>query len=119
MSARDMPIRRKLMTMILVASVVVMFLMSAAFVTYEFLTIRRTIVRQVKTPGVITAAKSTAALAFENQDDARDILAVLSAEKRHRRRGALRQERLHLLALSSASPRRGFPGGARARGLRV
>ena len=81
MRFQDMPIRRKLTTMVLVTSVVAMLLMSGAFLTSEFLTIRRTIVRQVATLGEITAANSTGALAFENQEDAREILNVLSAER--------------------------------------
>jgi signal transduction histidine kinase/uncharacterized membrane protein affecting hemolysin expression len=77
----DMPIRRKMTAIILTISVVVMALLSGAFVTYEIVTIRRTLVRQVTTLGKIVATNSTAALAFENQDDASEILAALSAER--------------------------------------
>jgi signal transduction histidine kinase len=81
MHLADMPIRRKLTVAILATSIVVMALMSGAFVTYEVVSIRRTIVRQVTTLGKIVATNSTAALAFENQDDATEILSALSAEK--------------------------------------
>jgi signal transduction histidine kinase/uncharacterized membrane protein affecting hemolysin expression len=81
MRLADMPIRRKLTVAILATSVVVMALMSGAFVTYEVLSIRRTIVRQVTTLGQIVAANSTAALAFENQDDATETLSALAAER--------------------------------------
>ncbi len=81
MRLADMPIRRKLTVAILATSIVVIVLMSGAFVTYEVISIRRTIARQVTTLGKIVATNSTAALAFENQDDATEILSALSAEK--------------------------------------
>lgn len=78
---RDTPIRRKLMTMILVTSGVVLLLTCAAFVGYELLTYRRTAVQQLATLGEIIATESTGAVAFENQRDATDILAALKAER--------------------------------------
>src|SRR5580704_5577231 len=81
MRLADIPIRRKLTVIILVTSVVVMMLMGGAFFGYDFLAIRRTLVRQVTTLGEIAATNSTAALAFENQDDAKEILAAFSAER--------------------------------------
>lgn len=77
----DMPIRRKVMVVILATTVVVMVLMSGAFVTYEVVTIRRNTVIRLSTLGQIIAANSTAALAFENQEDARETLSALSVEK--------------------------------------
>src|SRR5665213_316157 len=81
MRLADMPIRRKLMVAILTTCVVVMALMTGAFITYEILTIRSTIVRQVTTLGQVVASNSTAALAFENQDDATEILTAFSADR--------------------------------------
>jgi signal transduction histidine kinase/uncharacterized membrane protein affecting hemolysin expression len=78
---RNMPIRRKLMLLILATSVVVMLLMRAAFFTYEYLAFRQATLRHLSSLGEIVAANSTAALAFENPDDARDILAALRAER--------------------------------------
>jgi signal transduction histidine kinase len=78
---RDMPIQRKLMTMILVISGVVLVLTCAAFIGYELLTFRRTAVRQLATLGEIIAAESTGAVAFDNQGDATEILAALKAER--------------------------------------
>src|SRR5947209_1489319 len=79
---RDLPIRRKLTTMMLVTSAVVLLLTCAAFIGYELLTYRRTAVRQVATIGEIIAAESTGAVAFDNQRDATEILSALSAEHR-------------------------------------
>ncbi|MBI2498180.1 MAG: HAMP domain-containing protein [Opitutae bacterium] len=80
MTLQDMPIRRKLMLIMLVITLVVMALMRGAFFAYEYSIFRRALVRQTATLGGILAANSTAALAFENQDDAREILAALRAE---------------------------------------
>ena len=66
-SASDRPIRRKLMTMILVTSGVVLVLTCAAFIGYELLTFRRAAVRQLATLGEIIATESTGAVAFDNQ----------------------------------------------------
>src|SRR3954468_10442137 len=78
---RDLPIQRKLMTMILVTSGVVLLLTCAAFVGYELVAYRRTAVQQLATLGEIIAAESTGAVAFDNQHDATEILAALKAER--------------------------------------
>ncbi len=78
---RDRPIRRKLMTMILVTSGVVLALTCAAFIGYELLTFRGTAARQLETLGEIIAAESTGAVAFDNQRDATEILSALKAER--------------------------------------
>jgi len=80
-SLKDTPIRQKLMVVILLTSAVVMLLMCGVFFTYEYLTFRSATARQLSTLGEILAANSTAALAFENQDDAAEILSALKAER--------------------------------------
>ena len=79
MSLRDTPIRRKLMVMLLLTSVVVMLLMRGTFFTYEYLTFRRETARQLATLSEIIAANSTAALAFSNEADAKETLSALKA----------------------------------------
>src|SRR3989442_8115949 len=81
MSLKDTPIQRKLMTVILLTSGTVLLLTCAAFFAYEFLTFRRATVRELSTLGEIIAANSTAALAFDNQADAKEILAALKAQQ--------------------------------------
>lgn len=81
LSLKNTPIRRKLMTIILITSVLVMLLMSGAFFTHQFLTFRQSTARQIATIGEILAANSTAALAFDNRDDAAEILSALEAER--------------------------------------
>ena len=78
---RDLPIRRKLMTILLVTSGSVVVLTCTAFFAYEFLTFRQTTVRQLSTLSEVIASNSTAALAFENQKDATEILHALKADR--------------------------------------
>jgi PAS domain S-box-containing protein len=80
MPLRNAPIRRKLMAIMLLTSGLVLLLTCATFLGYELLTFRATAVRELSTVGQIVATNSTAALAFRNPDDARDVLAALSAE---------------------------------------
>ena len=51
-----------------------------AFGAYDFLTFRRQTLHNLATLGEAIAANSTAALAFENPDDAREVLAALRAD---------------------------------------
>ncbi len=78
---RNIPIRRKLMLIILGTAMAVMLMMRGAFFTYELVTFRHATARQVSTMSELLAATSTAALAFEDQDDAREILDALRAER--------------------------------------
>ncbi|HWA24142.1 MAG TPA: ATP-binding protein [Lacunisphaera sp.] len=81
MPLRNTPIRQKLMLILLVTSAVVMLLMRGAFFAYEYVIFRQTTLRHLATLGEILAANSTAALAFENPDDAAEILSALKAER--------------------------------------
>src|SRR5437773_4218322 len=80
MSAQARPIRHTLMTVILLACGAVMLITSAAFIAYEYVTFRQLMVRNVKILGEAIAANSTAALAFDNPDDAREVLAAFKAQ---------------------------------------
>ncbi len=77
---RNMPIQRRLMTIMLATSGFVVLFTCAAFLLYESLTFRRSAIRQLSTLGQIVAINSTAALAFQNQDDATETLAPLRVE---------------------------------------
>lgn len=80
MPLKDIPIRRKLILIILLTSAMVMLLMWLSFFSYEYLTFRRTTVRQISTMGEIIAANSTAALAFDSHKDAVETLSALQVE---------------------------------------
>ena len=78
---KDIPIKRKLITAILITSGAVLFLTCSTYCIYEIITFRQTTIRQLTTLGAIISSNSTAALAFESPDEAYEILSALKAEK--------------------------------------
>src|SRR2546426_4003354 len=92
MSLRDWPIKRKLTAILLLISGLVLVLTSAAFVTYEVVTFRRTIQSHLATRSRILAANSTAVLAFANEADATEILAAMRSDPNRVAAGLYRRE---------------------------
>jgi signal transduction histidine kinase len=80
MIIRDMPVRRQLTLIILITSFTAILLLSATFLVYQLISLRRSTLRQLATVGQMAATNSTAALAFDNPGDASDILGALKAE---------------------------------------
>ena len=80
MSKVSTPIRRTLMNMIFLSSGVVLLVTSAAFCAYEFLTFRQTSIQQLQILSRAIASNSTAALAFENADDAAAVLSAFKSD---------------------------------------
>jgi len=64
----------------MLTSGIVLIMTCAAFFVYEYITARETMRRQMSTLGQIIATNSTAALAFDNQQDAAETLNALKAE---------------------------------------
>src|SRR6266511_4244606 len=81
MTLKDQPIRRKLTIVILLPSAAVLLLTCAAFVAYEVITFRRGLAENLTILAQITAQNSTAALRFENQSDAENVLSFLRNER--------------------------------------
>jgi PAS domain S-box-containing protein len=81
MALKDKSINQKLTLLIVLTSGIVVTLACAAFFAYEFVTFRRAMSENLQSLGKIIAANSTAALAFENYEDAREILAALKVER--------------------------------------
>ncbi|MBV9986940.1 MAG: PAS domain-containing protein [Chitinophagaceae bacterium] len=81
MKLRDTPIQAKLIRVILLTTGTSLFLACAAFLTYEFFVFRQDTKSQLLTVGHIVAANSTAALAFDNRQDAIEILNALKTER--------------------------------------
>jgi hypothetical protein len=73
-------VRRKLMTIILFTTGAVVAVTCAAFFAYDLLTFRQSLLRNLATVGKIIASNSTAAVAFDNERDAREVLGALRAE---------------------------------------
>ena len=118
MAFQDLPIRRKLTTIILATSGVVLLLTCAAFLSYEAFTFRRASARQLATLGEVIAANSTGALAFDNADDATQVLAALKAE-RHLVAACLYDARGKLFSRYPATARAGeLPAAPQADGFR-
>jgi signal transduction histidine kinase len=82
MKLRDLSIRRKLTLALTLTGGVTLFLAAGAFVAVEFTLFRDEMKRALTTQTQILAANSTAALAFEDQADAGEILAALRTDPR-------------------------------------
>src|SRR5688572_8724651 len=76
---RNRPITRKLMTVILLTSGAVLTVTCGTFFIYELVTFRQTMVRNLSTLAQTIAANSTTSLAFQNVEDAEQVLTALSA----------------------------------------
>lgn len=80
MTERQTSIRKRVRAVILLASVIVLFVTAAAFVTYEAVSFRSRLLRNVTTLAAVIADNSAAPLAFDNKPVAAEILAALRAE---------------------------------------
>jgi len=79
---KDLPIKRKLTTVIMLTCALVLLLACGAFVAYEFILSRRALVETVRTLASMAGEYSTAAIAFENKPDAQRTLQLLQADPR-------------------------------------
>jgi len=80
LSLRNVPIKRKLMLVILLTSGFAILLMGSALITYEIGTFRRTLTNNIEVLAQIIGSNSTAALAFDDRENANEILRGLAAE---------------------------------------
>jgi signal transduction histidine kinase/ActR/RegA family two-component response regulator len=108
MNRSSTPIRRTLMRMIFLSSGVVLLVTSCAFCAYEFLTFRQSSIQQLKILSRAIASNSTAALAFDNPEDAAGVLTAFKADP-HIVAAALYDARGKLFAV--------YPQGLAAQGL--
>ena len=81
MIIKNTPIQRKLMSVILLTCSVVLFLICGAYIIYEYYSFKRILKENVSILGVIVAANSSAALAFDSPDDATEILSALKGNQ--------------------------------------
>jgi signal transduction histidine kinase len=80
MRFKDLPIQKKLMRVILLISGILLLLTSATYFVYEYYTFHQTTKQKLSTIGQVIAANSTSSLAFDNSQDAEEILSALKAE---------------------------------------
>ncbi|MGH7979763.1 MAG: ATP-binding protein, partial [Limisphaerales bacterium] len=71
---QDIPIKRKLTAIIMIASTVALLLVSGGFIAYELATFRQTMKNDLLTLAQITGDQSTAAVAFRDQATAEEII---------------------------------------------
>jgi signal transduction histidine kinase/CheY-like chemotaxis protein len=79
-SYRRLSIPRKLQVTTLVAVAVALILSCAAFVSYDSVVFRRSLVRDLETLAEIVGSNSTAALSFGDQNAAEELLSALRAK---------------------------------------
>jgi PAS domain S-box-containing protein len=80
MKTGKLSIKRKIIAVTMLTSVVVLTVAVAAFMIYDLTTFRESMRRNLTTLAQLTAENSTAALAFGNDKDAADTLAALRFE---------------------------------------
>jgi len=106
------------MAAIMGTSIAVLILTCAVFVTYEYVTFRKTVVRALIVRGEIIAANSTAALAFKDEADAREILSALGKDP-HMVAACLYDKDGHVFATYPAdAPTNLFPAAPDKQGYR-
>ena len=106
MTRRPSSIRRKLVAGMMLTSTTALVLTGATLVVWDSVSVRRTLVQTLATRAEMLAANSTAALAFQNSDDATQVLAALGADP-HMEAAALYDEAGRLFAT--------YPSGEDAR----
>jgi len=77
---RDLPIRKKLLRGIFLINGIVLLVTCLTFFIYEFYIFRKSTLEKLSTIGKILAVNTTAALAFDDAEDARETLAALKTE---------------------------------------
>jgi PAS domain S-box-containing protein len=79
MKLKDIPIQRKLMSVMMLTCFAVLVLMVSAYVILEYYSFRKTEQNNVLTLGKVIASNSSAVLAFDSPEDAIEILNGLRA----------------------------------------
>jgi signal transduction histidine kinase/ActR/RegA family two-component response regulator len=80
MTSRAVPIRHKLISISLTTTGMVLILTSVLFLAGEWVLVRGSSLRQVQVLNEAIASNSTAALAFDNPDDARMVLSAFKSD---------------------------------------
>ncbi|MBI2270704.1 MAG: HAMP domain-containing protein [Bacteroidetes bacterium] len=80
MAFKDLPIQKKLIKIIILISGAVLFVTCTTFFAYEYYKFRKTIMNKLSTIGKIISSNSTAAIAFNDPENAKEILSSLKTE---------------------------------------
>ena len=76
----DLSIKNKLVTIIMLTSAIVLLIASTSYIVNDLMTIRSNVVEKLSAIAEVIGSNSTAALAFEDQETAVEILGALRAE---------------------------------------
>ena len=76
---RDLSIKRKLTLIMMIISIVALLLSCASFIIYDQIFSRRAMIQELSSLAEIVGSNSTAAITFNDQDSATEILSALSA----------------------------------------
>jgi signal transduction histidine kinase len=82
MRFRDLPIRKKMIRIIFLINGIVLFVTCLTFFLYEYYIFRKATIEKYSTIGKLIAVNTTAALAFDDPEDAKEILVALKTERR-------------------------------------
>src|SRR5215468_10224964 len=80
MAFQDLPIKNKVMSVMMSTSISALLLTIIAFMVYDLITFRQTVVEHLQTLAALTADNSSGALAFKNEKDASETLASLHSD---------------------------------------
>lgn len=78
---RNKPIRQKLTVVIMATSGLALLLACGLLIVFEAVTFRRSMAQHLDMQAELIAAQSSAALAFQNEDDATEVLAALRMQR--------------------------------------
>jgi PAS domain S-box-containing protein len=81
MNYKDIPIRRKIMGVIMFITSVVLLGMCGVYMLFEYTSYKNTLKSNISSLGAVIATNSSAALAFQSNADAVEILSALKANK--------------------------------------
>jgi PAS domain S-box-containing protein len=79
-SFQDLPIKRKVMAVILLTSLIALLLTAATFMLYDWVTYRQTVIQNLSTTATMVANSSASALLFQDQEIARENLQAFKAD---------------------------------------
>lgn len=81
MNQKKQPIQSKINKAILLTSTVVLLMTGMIYLTYEFFTVRENTIERMSVLAEVISNTSTAVLAFDNKEEAYEILAALRAQE--------------------------------------
>lgn len=119
MKFRDVPIKRKLTTVMMMTTAVALLLTAASFFIYEIVNVRGNLVQTTQTMAQITAAQSMAAVEFEDEKVAEDILSKLKAKSNILRSALYLKDGKLLARYPTNQPVTAFPAVPRTDGYQI